>query len=211
MMINTNRNNSKKIKMKKYIIFDLDGTLISSQNQIDEIIYDYMINNFWKEKAEEDKQFWINYQWTTLFYRFLNLWLDEKESRDRAIELLNILNKQINDVDFMDWTIEKIKQLSKDYKLFLSTWSSTTFAEKFLKKWSVDIYFEKIMWSDKIPKSNEHIKIFKEISNDENFCKLAISVWDWQKEEQIAYENDITFIHIWDKYKTISDISFDKY
>lgn len=211
MMINTNRNNSKKIKMKKYIIFDLDGTLISSQNQIDIIIYDYIINNFWKEKAKEDKLFWLNNQWSTMFYRFLNLWLDEKESRKRAKEVLNILNKQVNEVEFMDWTIEKIKQLSKDYKLFLSTWSSTAFAEKFLKKWWVDIYFEKIMWSDKIPKSNEHIEIFKEISTDENFCKLAISVWDWQKEEQIAYENDITFIHIWDEYKTISDISFDKY
>jgi hydroxymethylpyrimidine pyrophosphatase-like HAD family hydrolase len=31
--------------MKKYLIFDLDGTLISSDDQIDKIIYDYVVEN----------------------------------------------------------------------------------------------------------------------------------------------------------------------
>lgn len=184
--------------MKKYIIFDLDWTLINSTKKIDGTIINYVEKNIWKDFSDSTKYFLKNNAWATLYYLFLYLWFDEKDSNLHSKILFEELNK-LKNITFIDWVIEKILELEKKYILFLSTWSSTTFAEKVLKEWWIYNSFEKIMWSDLIPKSVEHINIFQKIINDENFCKYAISVWDWQKEKEISIEKNIDFIHIWNK------------
>lgn len=184
--------------MKKYIIFDLDWTLINSTKKIDETIINYVEKNIWKDFSDSAKYFLKNNAWATLYYLFSYLWFNEKESKNHSEILFKELNK-LKNISFIDWVLEKINELNNDYKLFLSTWSSTFFAEKTLKEWWVFHLFTKVMWSDLIPKSIEHINIFQEITNDENFCKYAISVWDWQKEREISKEKWIDFIHIWNK------------
>lgn len=192
--------------MKKYIIFDLDGTLINSNNNIKEIIFD-----FFREKQPE---YYDVLRYSIDFKRLSNLkdlfvrvyWRFDDEIKIIHDSLYEKLNKENSKSQFIEWTIEKIKELWKDYKLYLSTWSSTLFAKEILKWWWVDEYFEVIQWSDVIPKSEEHFDIFKEHSWDNDFYKNAIAVGDSLKDEFFAEERKIDFILIWEKYKSISEI-----
>ena len=53
------------ITMKKYLIFDLDGTLIQSQWWIDTIIHNFFAKNAWEYLSLSDSIF-SNTQWTPL-------------------------------------------------------------------------------------------------------------------------------------------------
>lgn len=181
--------------MKKYIIFDLDWTLIESHNKLMNLIIKYFNKNFGIEK-EKVKYLFSTTRWTALSKQ-VEILLEVEENK--AKQIANDIYKEINlswNARFFSWIPEKILKLSKKYKLFLSTWNSTTFAENNLKEWWIYDCFEYILWSDKISKSKEHIKIFKEISLDSDFEKNAIFVWDWEKDREIAKNCSIDFIHI---------------
>lgn len=185
--------------MKKYIIFDLDWTLLKSEKKLTKIIFEYL-NKKYDFTEDEYFYFFSRSQWTWLdiqLQQFLNI--SEEKSKKEANEIYNLIDKNSQNIKFFDSIPEKILELSKNYKLFLSTWSSTKFAEEILKKWWIYDYFEYILWSENISKSSEHIKIFKEISLDPEFEKFAIFVWDWTKDREIAKENSIDFIHIDEK------------
>lgn len=192
--------------MKKYIIFDLDGTLINSNGNIKEIIFEYF-----KEKQPE---YYDILRYSTDFKKLSNIkeLLKNVYGRfDEEIKIIHddlylILNQKNKESKYIEWTIEKIEELKDKYSLFLSTWSSTWFAEEILTKWWIRDYFEIIQWSEIIPKSEVHLDIFKEYSWDDDFFKYALSIWDSMRDEFFAEERKIDFILIWDKYKKISDI-----
>lgn len=206
--------------MKKYLIFDLDWTLIESHNNLTKIIKNYIYKNFPPEKIDEEaiNYYFENSRWTGLAVQLEKiLKISKIEAAKHAKNIYDEININWEKWKFFPWVINKIEELSKNYKLFLSTWNSTKFAEENLKKWKIYNYFEYILWSENISKSSEHIKIFKEISLDNNFEKKAIFIWDWEKDREIAKENFIDFIHIdselsdnfWDKYeiKSVAEIS----
>ncbi len=197
--------------MKKYIIFDLDWTLIHSQKSINNTIIEYIEKNFEEDYIDPTRYFLHNQKWATLKYLFEYLWIYWNENKYHEKKLFNEI-KKIENLNFIDWTIKKIKQLYDNwYILFLSTWNSTDFAENILEKWWIKDLFKKIMWSEIVPKSNEHIEIFKDEVLDKDFFKKSLSIWDWQKEEEIANYYWIEFIKIWIKYKSIEQINFQKY
>ena len=188
----------------KYIIFDLDWTLISSNNNIKNIIIQYF--------KEEQPDFYDKVRYTLDFNKISNIqellievyW--EKHCKTKHTKIYEFLDLHNNKNDFLDWTIQKILDLKENYKLFLSTWSSTKFANKILKQWWVHNHFEKILWSDVIPKSEKHLDIFKEYSWDKYFFKNSISIWDSPRDELFAKNRWIDFIKIWEEYKSIKDI-----
>ena len=94
-----------------------------------------------------------------------------------------------------------IKELSKEYDLFLSTWNSTKFAKEMLDKWWIKDRFELIFWSNKIPKWHLHLESFKEYSWDEDFYKKAVYIWDWSMDRVFAREAWIDFVHIWNRWE----------
>ena len=203
--------------MKKYIIFDLDWTLIRSQKSLVKLVSDYFVENFWKNKSEVE-YFLSTTRWESLpvqVEQILNIW--KKEAQEIAEEIYKKINYSVEKWDFFPWVTEKIKELSKSYKLFLSTWNSTKFAEENLKKWDIFDCFEYILWSENIWKSIEHIEIFKDYTWDKDFEKLAVFIWDWEKDRDIAKGVNMDFIHIdkylkndfWDQYeiKSVSEIS----
>jgi phosphoglycolate phosphatase-like HAD superfamily hydrolase len=96
--------------------------------------------------------------------------------------------------------------LKNKYKLYLSTGSSTKFANEILELWWIKQYFEQIQWSEIIPKSEEHLDIFEKYSEDKDFFKKAISIGDSLRDELFAKKRNIDFIKIWEKYKSISEI-----
>lgn len=203
--------------MKKYIIFDLDWTLIRSQKSLVKLVSDYFVENFWKNKSEVE-YFLSTTRWESLpvqVEQILNIW--KKEAQEIAEEIYKKINYSVEKWDFFPWVPAKIKELRKNYKLFLSTWNSTKFAEENLKKWDIFDCFEYILWSENIWKSIEHIEIFKDYTWDKDFEKLAVFIWDWEKDRDIAKGVNMDFIHIdedlkndfWDQYeiKSVSEIS----
>lgn len=182
---------------KEYLIFDLDWTLVESMTDAVRIITEYLekIPNTDPEKV---KYVFSTTPWMALknqiklVYKWVS-WVDIEEVTIAIYE--NLLR---HDADFFDWVPEKIHELSKSYKLFLTTWNSTKVALKHLEKWWIKELFELIYWSDKILKWSEHLNIFKEYSNDENFFNKSFYIWDGQSDRIFAKEAWIDFIHIWD-------------
>lgn len=183
--------------MKKYLIFDLDWTLVQSANQIDTIIYKYIQDNLDPDLIEYARYLIQNKQWMSI-YEWVEILLecDKQTAKYHGDKIYNEINKVTKEIDFFEWVPEKIKQLSKSYTLFLSTGNSDEFAEKMLKKWEIYDCFEKIMWSSFIPKSPEHIEQFKKQSENKNFIDEAIFIWDGQVDEAIAKFHGMDFIHI---------------
>ena len=196
---------------KKYIIFDLDWTLISSHKNINKLIFEYF--------KEKDPDYYDKVRYKLDFNKISNIQellkevYQEKNSKIKHKEIYDYLDSHNHKNNFLEWTIEKILELKNNYKLYLSTWSSTKFANEILEKWWVKKYFELIQWSDIIPKSEVHLDIFEEHSWDENFFEKSISIWDSMRDELFAKNRNIDFIKIWDKspsaswsYKNISEI-----
>ncbi len=189
---------------KKYIIFDLDWTLISSNSNIKEIIFQYF--------KEHEFEYYDKVKYSLDLNKIANIQellvkiYGENHCETKHTKIYDFLDKHNHKNDFIPWTIEKILELKNNYKLYLSTGSSTKFAEKILEKWWVKKYFEKILWSDIIPKSEEHLDIFEEYSWDKDFFKKSISIWDSLRDELFAKNRNIDFIKIWCKLKSISEI-----
>lgn len=183
--------------MKKYLIFDLDWTLVQSANQIDTIIYKYIEENLDSELMEYARYLIENNQGMSV-YEWIKILLDcdEQTAKYHGDKIYAQINKVTKDINFFEWVPEKIKQLSKNYTLFLSTGNSDEFAEKILKKWNIYDCFEKILWSSFITKSPEHIQQFINHTQDENFTDEAIFIWDGQMDEAIAKFHSMDFIHI---------------
>ena len=62
--------------MKKYLIFDLDGTLIQSAKSLTKLVTNYLVENFWKDKdtvsyfLSTTRGEWLSTQVKTI----LNIW-----------------------------------------------------------------------------------------------------------------------------------------
>lgn len=192
--------------MKKYIIFDLDWTLIDSHNNIKDIILKYFKKN--DPEVYDKVRYTLDFNKISSIKELLeNVYSNTKENTDKKHnEIYKYLDEKNHESKFIEWTIKKIIELKDRYKLYLSTWSSTKFAEEILEIWWIKKYFEMILWSEKIQKSEEHLDIFMENSNDPDFFKLAISIWDSPKDDYFAKQRNIDFIKIWEKYKSVSDI-----
>lgn len=181
--------------MKKYLVFDLDWTLIESQSQLFEIVINYLVKNF-SADSEKIKYIASTTRWTSLSKQ-IEMFLDVSETE--AKKIANNIYKKINsswNSKFFEGVPEKILELKEKYKIFLSTWNSTIFAENNLK--SVWIYdcFEYILWSEEISKSEEHINFFKNYFQISDFEENAVFIWDWEKDREIAQKCKMEFICI---------------
>lgn len=184
----------------KYIIFDLDWTLINSTHKIIDIIEDYFLDNY-PDYYDSARYFLESSYWMSLQNILLNVFKDEELAEKETKKIYKILSKLRDKIKFFPWVTEKIEDLSKNYKLFLSTWSSTKFAKNTLKDAWIKKYFEKILWSDEILKWAKHLEIFEELSLDENFYKNSVYVWDWEMDKIFANEKNIDFIRVWSRWK----------
>ena len=197
--------------MKKYIIFDLDWTLIESMHNTVKLILKYLEQIPWTD-MEKARYIFSTTPWMALKNQIKLVYEDINDISSSEITKKIYNELLVYDADFFEWVITKIKELKNNYKLFLTTWNSTKVAKKHLEKWWIIECFELIYGSDKILKWKEHLELFKEYSNDENFFKNSIYVWDWQSDRIFAEEAWIDFIHIWeeniDKYeiKSVKEI-----
>lgn len=188
--------------MKKYLIFDLDWTLIKSNKMWLENVLHY-IKKYDNNYLEKARYIFTTTPWMPLIEQ-LKLVFDEKIdfNLDNAKKLTKKIYKRIrkkqDEVEYFKWVPEKIREISKNYKLFLTTWNSTKFAKEILETWDIKDCFELIYWSNEIKKWSQHLSIFKNYSEDENFFANSIYFWDWEMDKIFAKEAWIDFVRIWD-------------
>lgn len=183
--------------MKKYLIFDLDGTLVQSGNQIDRIIFNYIQENLDPELLEHAAYLVKNNQWMSLFQLIeILLECDKQTAQFHGNRIYKEINKVSQQINFFEWVPEKITELSKKYTLFLSTWNTDKFAKKVLKQWGIYDCFEKIMGSTLVKKSPDHIKHFMNHIDDKEFIDKSVFIGDGQIDEAISKFFWMDFVHI---------------
>jgi len=187
--------------MKKYLIFDLDWTLIKSTKIWDKNAI-HCVKKIDKNYIEKAKYIFSTTAWMNVYDQLKIIFEDNKIKENDIRKIWDKIYKRIrkheNEIEYFKWVIEKIKELSKKYKLFLTTWNSTKFAKDILKHWWIKEYFELIYWSDEIKKWKQHLSIFKNYTENENFYKESLYFWDWDMDKLFANESWIDFIRIWD-------------
>ncbi len=186
--------------MKKYLIFDLDWTLIKS-NQIWLKNAIHIIKKYDKDYEEKARYIFTTTMWMNL-YDQVEIILEDKSLNKNKIkeigdEIYKRIRKKEKKVEFFNNVPKTIKKVSKKYKLFLSTWNSTQFALDILKQGWINDCFELVYWSDKVKKWKQHLKIFKNYTNDKDFYNNSLYFWDWDMDKIFANEAKIDFVRIW--------------
>ncbi|MDD3646089.1 MAG: HAD-IA family hydrolase [Candidatus Gracilibacteria bacterium] len=181
--------------MKKYLIFDFDGTLICSTNKIIDVIGNYFFKNY--PDLEDTARYYLqNSQGMSLLEQMKTVFDNKITAEKVTKELYILLNTLRNKVSFIPGVQKKIRKLSKKYRLFLTTGSSTRFAKETLKDGSIEDCFELIYGSDEVLKGKDHIDIFKEYTQDENFYKNSLYIGDGDMDKLFAQESGIDFIRV---------------
>lgn len=188
--------------MKKYLIFDLDWTLIKS-NEIWLKNILHFIKKIDENYLEKANYIFSTTPWMPLFEQLKIVFEDkedfgEKELKKLTKKIYRRFREKQDKIEFFKWVPKIIKELSKNYKLFLTTWNSTKFAKEILKSVDIKGCFDLIYWSDKIKKWFQHLSIFKNYSEDKDFFSKSLYFWDWEMDKIFASEFWIDFVRIGD-------------
>lgn len=181
---------------KKYLLFDMDGTLVESLGDIIEITFLYL-KEFFPDLEKQHVQYaFYSGSWARLFEILRFLFSHELP------EILQLhtdnLYKKLSQVDgkFFPWVCEKIHELSQTYQLFLTTGNTTQTAKKYLSQWGILDKFTCILWSELIPKGREHMQYFFDSIWDDDFFHKSVYIGDSNADREIAKSHNIDFIHI---------------
>jgi len=111
-----------------------------------------------------------------------------------------------NTKEFFDWIIEMIRDLSKNYKLMISSQTDDEDLKQILKTASIYDYFEVVFgWSVR-EKWEKHIEVFDMVMDDQDFANRTIYVWDSEFDREIAKEAWISFVKVWKEGKDYYEI-----
>lgn len=113
--------------MIKYLVFDLDGTLIRSQGRVSGLIAEFLEERFGLDK-EATRYYFHSMRGKALLPQLMDyLQMAEQEAQVLADELYALI-RQTPQGEFFPGVIEVIQRLSQDFRLFLSTGNSGAFA-----------------------------------------------------------------------------------
>jgi len=101
---------------------------------------------------------------------------------------------------------EMLKNLSKDYTLFLSSRADDEDLVDFLKTEQLYWYFDIVFWGSIREKWPKHIEVFELVSEDQNFANRTIYVWDDEFDRNIAKTAGISFVKIWKEWTDAYEI-----
>ena len=115
--------------------------------------------------------------------------------------LLNDKTKEL-----FDWVSEMLKNLSKRYKLLISSQSNDEDIKDFLKEEWIYDYFDIVFGSSVMQKWPKHIEVFEMYLQDQDFANRTVYVWDTDFDRNIAKEAGISFVKIWKEAKDYYEI-----
>ena len=115
--------------------------------------------------------------------------------------LLNDKTKEL-----FDWVSKMLKNLSKRYKLLISSQSNDEDIKFFLKEEWIYDYFDIVFGSSVMQKWPKHIEVFEMYLQDQDFANRTVYVWDTDFDRNIAKEAWISFIKIWKEAKDYYEI-----
>lgn len=145
----------------KYLVFDLDGTLIRSQGRVSNLVAKFFEERFGLD-FEATRYYFHSTRGKALIEQIKEyLQVGEEEARSLSEEIYGLI-LQTKKGEFFPGVVEKIKELSQDFKLFLSTGNSTAFARENLQEGGVLDCFEALIGSDLMIKGVEHLQFFAE-------------------------------------------------
>lgn len=181
--------------MIKYLVFDLDGTLIRSQGRVSSLIAEFLEKKFGLDQ-EATRYYFHSMRGKALLPQLIEyVQISEQEAQILSEELYALI-RQSPQGEFFPGVIEVIKQLSQNFRLFLSTGNSEAFALGNLEAWGILHCFDAVKGSDVLQKGVEHIHYFIQETGDADFAKYAVWIWDGEYDAQIAHEANMPFIHI---------------
>lgn len=195
--------------MKRYIIFDFDATLLNSEDILDREIYS-LIQSYKPEYLDTYLYIWNSYNGRPYVDIVHAIFKDPQDRLYIENQIQEIIKKNENTFWFFPWVPEIVEELSKNYMLFISSGGYTEYITPLLKKVWIDRFFAHVQGSEIIPKSKQHIEIFKEITQDPDFENFALSIGDGLREKEVAKECGIDFIQIgkpWSHEYEISGVS----
>ncbi len=179
---------------KKYLIFDLDGTLIESMHDSEAIVFSFL-REIPSLDLERARYIFRTTMWTPLLTQLEMIceWfnVDTKILSEKIYDAIYTL-----DARFFPWVRETIRELSEDYTLFLTTGNSTRTAVKHLDAGCINDCFALILWSDRVLKWPDHLDLFEKYTDDREFALRSLYIGDGDSDRRFAQEKNIDFIHI---------------
>lgn len=115
--------------------------------------------------------------------------------------LLNDKTKEL-----FDWVHKMLENLSKRYKLLLSSKSDDEDIKDFLKEEWVYKYFDIVFGSSVREKWPKHIEVFELYLDDQDFANRTVYIWDSELDREIAKNAWISFVKIWKEWKDYYEI-----
>jgi len=171
-----------------HIVFDLDWTLADTQI-IHQTIESDFLKKFWLNI--EPKQIWLIYAW-----RSPQEWIPELlaennidytnkdiddfvDSKDEQV--ISLLKKW--DIKLMDWTLELLKNLHKDwYKIGISSGACREFIDNFIEYFNL-IMIESSTSANEVKNKKPHPDVFNKSFEilEKNYWKPSQKwvIWDW--------------------------------
>ena len=108
--------------------------------------------------------------------------------------------------ELFDWVRDMIKNLSKKYKILISSQSDTDDIKDFLKEEGIYDFFDIVFGGDILEKWEKHIEVFNMYLEDQNFENRTVYVWDTEFDREIAKKAGISFVKIWKEWKDYYEI-----
>ncbi len=187
-----NKDIKSKIKNFDYFIIDKDGTLVNSvETYLKTFIV--LIEKWFRIPTRYAKEFFIHTSGIPLEIQVRELL--KKYNQDISYEKFLEFKKEfykiacINEVSLYNNAEEVLKILKRNNKkIFLSTGDREDTTIKMLKQKNIHCYFDKILSSDNIPKSEKHIYEFSKFVNEDinDFVKKSCYIGDGLIDIKIA-------------------------
>lgn len=182
--------------MKKYIIFDLDGTLLKP-HKVD--IYELLLEEINKISPEKyvQAQGLIKNNYGIRAKKLLEM-LDFPTSQVETIMnyLIGVVEWLKETWEFFPEVQEVIETLSSQFTLILSTVSSDEYAHFILEKYALHQNFGLILGSTHIQKWDDHIMRMREFLAQDDFTTQTIFIGDSDHDASIAEKHEIDFIRV---------------
>lgn len=180
--------------MKETIIFDLDGTLWNTSEELEQIWKNVAQNYDIKVNEDTIKKIMGFTKNEIIEYLFKG---NNKEGNEFITKCQENENKYLikNGGHIYKNTLETIKKLSLDYDLYIVSNCQSGYIEAFLKYYNIEKYFRDYECSGNTGLSkDENIKIVLERNN----ILKAVYVGDTVKDFESANKNKLPFI--WAEY-----------